>query len=151
MAVHAAAFEFEKVAELQSELVTVGWLVAGSDVEQPLELDASEAVYGAEAAGAGAGAGVGAELGVGVELGVGAECKPEAVAALAHLMDEPAQVAAGTAELPVDMGNTADTAVDKGHIQDTAGNIVDIAVAVDTTALELAQQPELQLDLGELS
>lgn len=121
--------------------------MAGSDVEQPLEPDASEAVYEAEAAGAG----VGAELGVGVGVGVGAECKPEAVAALAHLMDEPAQVAADTAELPVDMGNTADTAVDKGHIQDTAGNIVDIAVAVDTTALELAQQPELQLDLEELS
>lgn len=50
--------------------------------------------------------------------------------------------------LAVDMDSIADNAVDMGHIQDTAGSIVDIAAAVDTTVLQWVHQPVLKSGPG---
>lgn len=49
--------------------------------------------------------------------------------------------------LPVGMD---DSAVDMDHTQDIAGNIVDIAAAVDTIVQQWAQQLELQLGVENL-
>jgi hypothetical protein len=48
--------------------------------------------------------------------------------------------------LAVDTGSI--DAVGMGHIQDTAGSIVDIAAAVDTTVLQWVQQPVLKSGPG---
>lgn len=81
-------------------------------------------------------AGPGAGPGVGPGAGPGAECRPGAAA----LALDTAGIAGRSV---VDAGSTVDKTAGMGHIQDIVGSTADIVA--DTTALELGQQPGLQL------